>query len=146
MTDQEFIQLRIDKLNPEQARITAVDILKEDIAADRAAVKRNGIISGLLAAGMLITGMNNIPSYAIMGVDSMFIFAFFQKLQALQQKKKQLKQFETGTYPGGAKEFLHQCQDYVRSKYKYVPMPEQPIVEEPIVEEKHKPKKGKGKK
>jgi hypothetical protein len=149
MTDQELIHLKIDKLTPEQARVSALEILHEDIDADKASVKRGALISAVLTAGMIIAGMDTIPGYAIMGVDGMFIFNFFQKLQALQQKKKMLKQIDAGTYPGGYKAFLQTCQEYVRNKYKYVQMPEYTPqvekVEEPEEERKHKDKKGKKK-
>jgi hypothetical protein len=120
MTDQELLKLDVKSMKSEEARIVGMELLRGDIIEDKASVKRSGLISGLLTAGMLVAGMDTIPGYAIMGVDSMFLFDFFNKLQALHKKKKQLKQFETNTYPYDYRLFLKTCQNYVKDRENYL--------------------------
>ena len=119
MTDQELIKVNVSELTEEHARIIGMDLLNGDIDLDKAAVKRNGIIAAVLSAAMVATGMDNAVSYGIMGVDSMFLLAFFNKLQALIKKKRMLKKFEKETYEDGYVDFVKMCQDYVAQKQSY---------------------------
>ena len=125
MTDQQLIKINVEELQPEEARVLGIELLEGDIDKDKAAVKRNALISAVLTAGMIVTGMNNIPSYAIMGADSVFVFQLFEKVQALFKKKKQLKQFENHTYDGSYTNFIKECQSFVEKKYKYLKDPEE---------------------
>ena len=116
MTNQELIKLNVSDLSDEEARIIGIELLKEDIDADKASVKRSGLISALLAGGMIVAGMDTIPGYALMGVDSMFLYNFFNKLQSLLKKKKQLKAFEGNYYEDDYRHFLKECQKYVKEQ------------------------------
>ena len=116
MTDHELLELNINELTEEQARITGMELLYEDIVKDKAAVKRTGIISAILSAGMVLAGMDNVVAYAIMGVDSMFLMAFFNKLQALVKKSRMVKKFKNESYKDSYVDFIKACQDFVSKR------------------------------
>lgn len=120
MTNHQLIRLDVDSLTDEEARVIGIELLKEDIDEEKAAVKRNGLISAVLAGGMVLAGMNTIPGYAIMGVDSMFLFNFFNRLQAFLKKKKMLKKFEGNYYEDDYRHFLKECQKYVSDNEKFI--------------------------
>ena len=116
MTDKEILSLKLDEMEPEEARIIGIDLLREDIDADKAVTKKGALIAAVLTAGMLLAGMDTIPAYAIMGVDSMVLYSVFDKLQAIHKKKKQLKQYEQGTFQGDYKDFLREVQRYAQAR------------------------------
>ena len=120
MTDRELIKLNINELTEEHARVIGMELLEEDIDADKAAVKRNGIIAAILSAAMVAAGMDNVVAYGIMGVDSMFLMSFFNKLQTLFKNKRTLKKFENNTYEDGYVAFVKMCQEFVAKRYSYL--------------------------
>lgn len=119
MTDQELIELNVDELTEEQARLIGIELLEEDIGSDKARVKRTGIISAVLSAGMFIAGMDNVLAYGIMGVDSMFLMSFFNRLQILIKNRRMVKKFESGSYQDSYVDFVRSCQEYVSKRTKY---------------------------
>ncbi len=116
MDSQELIKLNIDDLTEEKARIIGTDLLKEDIDLDKAIAKRNGLVSAVLTAGVIATGMDNTASYALMGADAVFLLQLVEKIQAIYKKQKTLKKFETDTYQDSYIDFIKECQEYVSKK------------------------------
>ena len=116
MNNQELIKLNTENLTEEKARIIGTDLLKEDIDLDKAIAKRNGLISAVLTAGVVATGMDNPTSYALMGADSVFLLQLIEKIQVIYKKKKILKQFETESYQDSYIDFVKECQEYVSKK------------------------------
>ena len=117
MTNEELVKIDTQNLTEENARVLGIDLLKGDIDQDKAAAKRQGLVAAVLTAGVVATGMDNVASFALMGADATFLFQLFQKINAIYQKKKTLKQFEEKSYQESYVDFIKVCQDYITKQH-----------------------------
>ena len=113
MTDTELMELDPRKMTEEEARIVCIELLQDDLPADKSGMIRNGIISAVLLVAWVLVGMDNIVGYGIMGAAGVIMIRFFDKLQAYVKKKSMLKKCENDTYRDGYVAFVMKCQDHV---------------------------------
>ena len=113
MTDEELLELDPRKLTEDEARIICMELLQEDLPADKSGMIRNGILSFILLVVWVLVGIDTIVGYGIMGVAGMFLIRFFDKLYVFLHKKYWLKKCEKDAYRGGYADFVMKCQDHV---------------------------------
>ena len=119
MTDEELLELDPRKLTEDEARIICMELLQEDLPADKSGMIRNGIISAILLVVWVLVGIDTIVGYGIMGVAGMFLIRFFDKLYVFLHKKYWLKKCEKDAYRGGYADFVMKCQDHVRKRMSH---------------------------
>ena len=116
MTDQELLDLDPDTMTGDEAREYGMEIIRDDIPRLQSSIRIGGAVSAVLVVLWILTGTNNVVSYAIMGLASFFMMQFFNELQSYLHLKKMLKQYENRNYEKDYTDFIRQCQEHVRKK------------------------------
>ena len=116
MREEDILNIKVDTVNEEEARILATDILEGDIDKNKAAIKRGSIISAILSLGLLLTTKNHpILSTALIGLDAVTIVNTLKHLFDKYSNQRKLEKFNNNTYNGSYADFIKDCQYYIKA-------------------------------
>ena len=66
MTDQELLDLDPDTMTGDEAREYGMEIIRDEIPRLQSSIRIGGAVSAVLVVLWILTGTNNVVSYAIL--------------------------------------------------------------------------------
>ena len=116
MTTQEILKLDTTHMSEEAARVYGTDILENNLAPNKATIKRRGSMALLFVSTYVILAISESPQVLLnvsLVVAAVAVFMFCSILTTKWRWKKMLQQFKTNTFKGGYVKFIKEYQDYL---------------------------------